>query len=56
LGLVYEQLQVANARYRLPEVGRIISADTIVPEPERPQRPASPLARATLFDYNPTAL
>jgi hypothetical protein len=26
-----------NARYYLPEIGRFISADTIVPEPENPQ-------------------
>ena len=56
MGLIYEQPQVANARYRLPEVGRIISADTIVPEPERPQRPATPLACTPVFDYNPNTL
>ena len=32
LGLIY-----MNARYYLPEVGRFISADSIVPEPENPQ-------------------
>jgi RHS repeat-associated protein len=32
LGLIY-----MNARYYLPEVGRFISADTIVPQPENPQ-------------------
>ena len=32
LGLIY-----MNARYYLPEVGRFISPDTIVPEPENPQ-------------------
>lgn len=32
LGLIY-----MNARYYMPEIGRFISADTIVPEPERPQ-------------------
>ena len=32
LGLVY-----MNARYYLPEVGRFISADTIVPDPKNPQ-------------------
>jgi len=32
LGLIY-----MNARYYLPEVGRFISADTIVPEPKNPQ-------------------
>ena len=32
LGLIY-----MNARYYLPEVGRFISADTIVPEPSNPQ-------------------
>ena len=32
LGLIY-----MNARYYLPEVGRFISADTIVPEPANPQ-------------------
>jgi RHS repeat-associated protein len=32
LGLIY-----MNARYYLPEVGRFISADTIVPEPGNPQ-------------------
>jgi hypothetical protein len=53
LGLIYEQPQVANARYRLPEVGRIISADTIVPEPERPQSLPTPLVCAPLFDHNP---
>jgi len=32
LGLIY-----MNARYYLPEIGRFISADTIVPEPTNPQ-------------------
>lgn len=32
VGLIY-----MNARYYLPEIGRFISADTIVPEPENPQ-------------------
>jgi RHS repeat-associated protein len=32
LGLIY-----MNARYYLPEVGRFISPDTIVPEPGNPQ-------------------
>ncbi|HRN69209.1 MAG TPA: RHS repeat-associated core domain-containing protein [Promineifilum sp.] len=32
LGLIY-----MNARYYLPEIGRFISADTIVPEPSNPQ-------------------
>ena len=32
LGLIY-----MNARYYLPEIGRFISADTIVPEPGNPQ-------------------
>ncbi len=32
LGLIY-----MNARYYLPEVGRFISPDTIVPEPSNPQ-------------------
>ena len=32
LGLIY-----MNARYYLPEVGRFVSADTIVPEAEEPQ-------------------
>ena len=32
LGLIY-----MNARYYLPEIGRFISADTIVPEPKDPQ-------------------
>jgi len=32
MGLIY-----MNARYYLPEVGRFISADTIVPEPSNPQ-------------------
>ena len=32
LGLIY-----MNARYYLPEIGRFISADTIVPEPKNPQ-------------------
>ena len=32
LGLIY-----MNARYYLPEVGRFISADTIVPDPSNPQ-------------------
>ena len=32
LGLIY-----MNARYYMPEVGRFISADTIVPEPANPQ-------------------
>ncbi len=32
LGLIY-----MNARYYLPEVGRFISADTIVPDPANPQ-------------------
>jgi RHS repeat-associated protein len=32
LGLIY-----MNARYYLPEIGRFISADTIVPDPQNPQ-------------------
>ena len=32
LGLIY-----MNARYYLPEIGRFVSADTIVPEPQNPQ-------------------
>jgi RHS repeat-associated protein len=32
LGLIY-----MNARCYLPEVGRFVSADTIVPEPQNPQ-------------------
>jgi len=31
-GLIY-----MNARYYMPEIGRFVSADTIVPEPENPQ-------------------
>lgn len=27
----------SNARYYMPEIGRFVSADTIVPEPENPQ-------------------
>jgi hypothetical protein len=37
LGLIDEQPQVANACCDMQEVGRFISPEPIVPEPERPQ-------------------